>query len=359
MPKPQEICEIEVDGQKYADWKTVNVQHYQTDPVSIFTLTVTEKKDLPPNWRLIQLRPGQIVTVRLAGIQTIYGYITQRNVAYDRDQHGVQITGKSRPVDLVKSSVMTETGKFDGYPWLPIAKAITAPFGIGVDTRGEIDNYKFKNCQVSPGETCFAFLDRLARMRNIVLGTNESGNLLAVGPHSAIAEDDLIEGKNILAARVLIQDEYIFKQYLAPTQQAGDDEVWGRPAASIMESLGGSAPRYSPHISPTEMPGDRYELKKRLEFEYRWREGTVIVAHITVQGWLRPAGNALWRVGMYVRVKSPMAMLDMVLGVRGVTFSQGPEGTLTTLELVAPWFLNGHLDLSGSNPSYAPQPGGN
>jgi hypothetical protein len=50
-----------------------------------------------------------------------------------------------------------------------------------------------------------------------------------------------------------------------------------------------------------------------------------------------------------------MAMLDMVLKIRTITFTQDRnQGTLTALELVAPWLLKDAGDFDVSNPT-APQ----
>ena len=72
----------------------------------------------------------------------------------------------------------------------------------------------------------------------------------------------------------------------------------------------------------------------------KWVAGTKIVANIIVYGWTFD-GHQLWAPGMNVMVDTPMAMLNMMMKVRTVTFEQNNQsGTTTTLEVVAPWVFD-------------------
>jgi len=85
--------------------------------------------------------------------------------------------------------------------------------------------------------------------------------------------------------------------------------------------------------------------------------GTELDCDIVVQGWLNSQRD-LWRVGTYPHVRSPMLPMDEPLGMRWAKFEQSSQGgTTTTLNLVAPWFLNGDIsrDWSGQSLSAAPE----
>jgi hypothetical protein len=63
----------------------------------------------------------------------------------------------------------------------------------------------------------------------------------------------------------------------------------------------------------------------------------------------------LWRPGDNVYVYSSMCPLDMVMKIQTVTFTQDRnQGTLTTLDCVAPWNLNDRRNLNPGDP----KPGG-
>jgi prophage tail gpP-like protein len=80
------------------------------------------------------------------------------------------------------------------------------------------------------------------------------------------------------------------------------------------------------------------ELLFRAVHEQMWNEGEEITADITVQGWFNPRDWRLWHPGQKVHIKSPMAMLDHVLSVNSVTFTQDRQsGSRTTLHIVRPY----------------------
>jgi prophage tail gpP-like protein len=77
--------------------------------------------------------------------------------------------------------------------------------------------------------------------------------------------------------------------------------------------------------------------------------GQEITANVVVQGWFNPRDQRLWRAGMVVSIKSPMAMLDMPLGVLSVTFTQDRQsGSRTALELVRKYRLKMFDDDQGA-----------
>jgi hypothetical protein len=73
--------------------------------------------------------------------------------------------------------------------------------------------------------------------------------------------------------------------------------------------------------------------------EAGWSEGTKVQATVTTQGWMMPGTQLLWQAGDNVMVNSPMAVIDQVMSINTVTFTQDQRGTLTTLDLVIPWLL--------------------
>jgi prophage tail gpP-like protein len=349
MPKPQERAELIVNGVVFHDWKTVMVEHRFQEGYHVFDFTCTEKGPQPPDWKALQFKPGDLVTIKLAGIIALIGFITHREVAYDANNHSVRLIGKSFTSDPARSSIKTGTGNFDGYSFSAIARSLLAPFGCGLETIGAVDETPFKRCQVLPGEKVFAFLSKLAAHRDISLGAAiDTRNLVAVGSHSATIWNVLEEGTNILRANCEISNEYVYEQYFGIGQQAGDEQENGDTVSKQMCVVGGSYGRYAPCIAPTELAGSMYDVQRRTQFEARWREGTFINAQITVQGWLSPSGD-LWRILTYPLVRSPMLMLDQPLGIKRSRFTQGPDGTLTLLELVAPWHLHGVVSWSGTD----------
>jgi len=355
VPRPQEVAELVVNGQTFRDWTSVLVEHRWNDSFHVFRFRAAEKKDLPPYWTKLQFKPGDVCQIYLAGILAMSGYITHRQVVIEAEQHGIELIGKSWSWIIAKSSV--KPANYDGYSWSAIARAELARFGGSLNVVGTLDEKPFENCQTQPGEPCWNFLERLARSRGIIIGAGPRESLTAIGDHPTAVIDAIVEGQNLLRANCVISNDAVYSQYAAIGQCHGTDQRWGTDASEMEAVTSGSDKLPSILVTPTEQPVTLPELQERCRFEAQWHEGTEVKAQITTQGWLRPAAPDLWRIGSTIHVKSPMLMLDDPLSIQTATFAQDSDnGTTTTLDLVLPWFLNGHLDLSASNDPPPPGP---
>jgi prophage tail gpP-like protein len=202
----------------------------------------------------------------------------------------------------------------------------------------------------------FDFFDRLARMRQSSIGSDHEGNTLLIGKHTGRVGQELVEGINILKMQCIFSNEEMGSMYALKGQKQVNDDEGMRPAAEMKTMVPGTLPIFRYIEIPVENPLKSVgELKMRNLYEAIKREGTLIRAYVTVQGWLRD-GLTLWRAGDDVGVYSPMAMLEMIMKIQTATFTQDNKGgTTTTLELVLPWKLEDQLygELAPKPPSKA------
>src|SRR5262249_27493871 len=138
-------------------------------------------QDPPDNWQKLQFKPGDECGVYLGGQLAVFGVIIARQTAYDKDNKGVQLTGVGLQWYAQRGSILNKTN-FDNESFLQIASEVLAPFGIGFCTVGTIDGTPFTNIQVETGETVWNFLERIARDRQVVLGTDHQGRFVFIGP---------------------------------------------------------------------------------------------------------------------------------------------------------------------------------
>jgi prophage tail gpP-like protein len=353
---PDEIATVVVEGRKFQSWKSVWVQHRWAEAYPLFRFTSADIEQVPADWQKLQFKPGDEAAIYLGNELAITGVIVTRQTAYSKDAKGIQFQGIGVTWYAARASVIHKTGNFDNKSFMQIAEEVLAPTGIKIIPIGNVNAEPFVKCQVEPGETIWNFLERLARPRGIVMGSDKDGNFLAIDDHTMPISASLVEGVNIISCQAVISIENIFTDYIIRGQTAASD-TQNMAAASEQEAhYPGTAKRYSPVLTPAEQPvWSIGELQERAKNESIWHEGTIIEATIVVQGWMRPGTHQLWRAGDDVSVKSPMAMLDMVLKIRTITFTQDRnQGTLTALELVAPWLLKDAGDFDVSNPT-APQ----
>jgi prophage tail gpP-like protein len=355
VPVPAEVASVVIDGFEYATWESVMVQHRWMEAFPIFEIAVSEPTPSPTSFSALRFDIGDLVTVYLAGIQAIYGVISVRQSASDEQSHGVQLIGKGLSWQMAKSSISLGLGNFDGQSIVQIATTICAPYNVPVKVVGNVDMTPFARLQSVPGEPAWDFLERQARFRNTIIGSDEFGALLLIGQNiPAIQPDTLIEGgknRNIEKINVVKSNDTLFANYFATGQNVGSDQIWGAAAAQIAAQVGGLDPLLSSLVIPVEEAVAAAELQKRLLFEKQIHDATQVRATVTVPGWLRSSGD-LWRVGQTYTVIAPDHFPGFPNGIQlaaqVVTFQQNEEsGTITTLELVLPWLLNGSLFQQG------------
>jgi prophage tail gpP-like protein len=355
MPKPKELATLVVNGQRFDDWESVWVQAAVGTDATVFRFSAAERDPLffrkpedllnvgmIPAWQKLQFKPGDKCEIILAGVLAVTGYIETRQVAYDANAHGVQLIGKSATNWPAKSSVDTKNGSFDGMTYEQVARKVLQNFGVGIKTLGELNKTPFEQLQCQPGENIWDFLERIARPKGIILSSDSFGNFVLIGEHTFPVVTNLYEGINIKAMQCVITDKYAYNKYRVDAQAKPGDNMNVVKASQLSSMLPGTVTKI-PSILITSMeqtasqPKDVADHVKNVR---KWHDGMLITAHVTVQGWLRDDVN-LWSTNENVFVKSPMALLEDVLTIERVTFTQDrATGTLTQIDLVSPWKVN-------------------
>lgn len=353
MPKPQEIAVLEVNGKKFEDWESVWVQERWADSCTVFRFTAAERDPIFtqagvfPLIEKLQFKPGDKCTVTLAGQLAVTGYIETRQTAYDANAHGVMLIGKSATAWAARSSVDTKTGNFDKKNIQQVAQEVLQEHPVGLKVIGQLDLTPFDKLQNEKGELIWDFLERIARPRGVVMGSDSHGNFLLIGEHAGAIKAQLVEGQNIKSCQCIITEEHTYTEMRVDGQAPASDDNAGTAASEMKAIVGGSSPVFAKLITAAEQPvKTQAELQNRAKNENIWHEGTKIQATIVVQGWLRD-GSSLWHAGDDVSVYSPMAMLNNNLTAQNVTFTQDNNGgSLTTLDLVSPNLLRSGLNFN-------------
>jgi len=199
---------------------------------------------------------------------------------------------------------------------------------------------------VQPGETIMAVLERYARMRNIVIGSNANGGLLAIGENEATPTGTLIEGNNILRANAVVRDNMVYRRYYTVGQSTGSDAGSGDSQNKQVATLPGTSTRNRYMIAVADIADTMHGVQRRVQMEKVFCEGSKIEAQITVQGWFKDDNKSddVWKAGEYYHVESPSLILHQVLGCAGCTYEQTDAGTFTTLTMMDPLHMEGYLN---------------
>lgn len=386
---------LRLGGTDYDGWHAISVLRNLECAASSFSCSVSERTTgygLEP-W---VLAPGSPCSILIDGELVITGYIDSYMPRFDARSHGVEIRGRSKTADFVDGAAIVPGGQFKQLSLSEIAQRLAEPFGISITSSaglpvegprpypsfvGPMPSVKpgatiegprpfaefvgpmppLEDVQVQQGETCHALLERLARVRGLLITDTAEGNLALTSVGTRIAATALVQGDNILGASATIDASQRYSQYIVKGQRAntddridrkdttgagdGDDKKNGGSAAgdTVRACLGAVADaflgRYKPWLLTAETQVDDAMCQRRAEWEARRRSGNATRASIVVAGWRQLDGGRsgpLWDVNLLVPVVSAWLGINRILLISAVEFRKDTSGSTTRLELTLP-----------------------
>lgn len=364
-----------VSGEEYSGWKSMRLTRGLERACADFDLSVSERWEF--DW---QIQPGESCEILFEDETVLTGWVDAYRPSYDASSHDVQISGRSKTCDFVDSAVMHQDGEFKGMTVGQIAQLLAQDFDLEVVI--EKDGEPEKEVQISQGETCFALVERLSRLQEILVTDDPMGRLVLCRAGSGRTDTALVQGDNILAASAELDDARRHSEYVVKAQRPGTatnddsdpDDGWiptplaqayrdlrhipnvcerFRRRMEIQRAGGGKKTRpktltqvrgsvrdegitrHRPHLIVAEKQADDAEAIKRADWEMRRRIANAMRATITVQGWRQDDGR-LWLTNEMVYIDSPWLALDRELIIAEVTYTYDAEGTKTELQLTHP-----------------------
>jgi len=365
-----------VGGEEYSGWKTLRVTRGLERCVSDFEVTVSERWGVDEE--IWQILPGEALEIKFEDETVLTGYVDAYRPSYDAGSHDVRLSGRSKTCDFVDSSVLVDGGQFTGMTVGEIATELAKPFNLEVVV--ETDGPPEPEVQVQQGETCFALVERLSRLQELLVTDDAAGRLVLCRAGSGQATA-LRHGRNIKSASADLDNSQRFSEYIVKAQRPGnnkraaDDAVSGgdsipweptlqqlrnipnicdryRQRMALLRRSGGKTnpkaltqigaavrdegvTRYRPHLIVAEAQADDAHAQKRAEWEMRRRLARAIRATIQVNGWRQQDGR-LWTTNEMVEVSAPWLALDHELIIAQVQYSFDDGGEMTGLELTLP-----------------------
>lgn len=349
MRNPRHDLSLFVGGKGFGGWKDVRVTQSIETISGDFDLSysATWSGQRTP-WPIID---GDPCEVRIGDDVVLTGYVDDSDDNLTATDDTLQVTGRDKTGDLVDCSAMHKPDQWSGQSLQAIASILCKPFGISV--RAQVDTGKaIPTVKVQPGETAFAVIDRLCRMRAILpVSDGKGGLVLTAAGKGGRAHTALEEGVNILSIGRKRSQKDRFSEYIIKGQQSGLAALGGGPAVEVVTAKGevatrAAAPasgrakdagvlRYRPLVIIAEAEATGHSPAVRALWESTVRAGRGLRLTVTVQGW-RQANGDLWTPNQEVYVKVPSRKIDDWLLIASCTYTCGDSGTLTELSLARP-----------------------
>lgn len=323
---------LEVAGSLYGGWKSINISRSIEQISGSFNLSVSEL--WPGQDFARRIKDGDACKVKVDGQTLITGYVDEVRISHGGAAHEVSLSGRDVTGDLVDCSAIKGSGQWANRKLEQIAADLCAPFGVHV--RADVDTGKaFANFALQEGETVFEALERMAKIRAVLLTTDGTGKLVITRPGNASIATALVLGENILEASGSISQRERYSQYTLKGQSAGGDDWSGEQASAAKATATDPAVRrYRPLIVVSDSQGDGVTLKDRALWEATFRAARAIDIMITAQGWAH--SNGLWAPNAIVHVNDKWLRLNDELLIKAVRLVLDEGGTRAELTLTRP-----------------------
>jgi prophage tail gpP-like protein len=359
--------ELLCGGEIYSGWLEMKITRKLEQASSEFDLTVSERWPIEGNaW---QIFPGTPCEIKLEGELVLTGYVDSYEPAADGTSHGISCKGRSKTMDFVDCSVTQTEGQFVGLTPGELTKLLAQPFGIEVVI--EKDGDVIADAQVQQGEKCFALVERLVRLQELLVTDDAQGRLVLTRAGANKSSSTLVQGINLLTLKAKHDDKERFSDYIVkaqrPANRSYDDfgetgdalraipAGLGHGARFAMERAAGekraTAPkaltqiigtvkdpgvdRYRPLVIIAEGQADDAEAAKRADWEMRRRVAKAKTATVSVVGWRQEDGR-LWQQNEMIWIRARYLGLDQEMLIGAVSFGYGAGGEITELELTLP-----------------------
>src|SRR6266571_1840639 len=335
-----ETVTILAGGARWSAFHRVHVDAAFDEAVRRFRVDVAaEPGSLTTAWAL---RAGTPIDIMFNGDLALRGFVDRYQPRlHEHSRADISISGRSRSQDLVDYAALHETGRFESKTLLEIGQELDK-CGVGIFTDQQLE--PVKEYQITPGETVFRVLEKLARSQGLTLAGQADGRLKITKAGRTRHAGGLFEGQNIKAADA---DHNWSGRHSRIIVRGQKPDGHGAEALEIEETAEDGAVRDRPVLIIVDDDVDRRLAKKRAE-NHRDREaGNSLRANITVQGFRDDAGT-LWTPGNLVWVESPFLSIARDMLIERASFSQSRnDGSETELSVVDPRAYGGDAGKGG------------
>lgn len=317
-----------VNGKVYEGWEDIKVVRELNAMASDFQVQFTDKwKSDSEAWGL---EPGLHIHLHAGAKSILTGYIDKLEASVSAGERKLSVSGRSKTGDLVDCSV-EDSSQLTGLTLKELASKVCAPFGISVVYIGDAKT-SVPSAVVQPGETVFAYLDKLCRRVQAVMYPSVEGALIIAEGPTGRTRAELRQGVNILSGTTVFDNSARHSKYIVKGQN-----VPNLPGLLAGVQAGGSAvdrgvARYRPLVLINEQSGDSETAETRASHEMNLRAAQALEVNVEVQGWFQ-APDVLWDVNQLVRIDAGSLGVRREMLIKKVEYNKNSGGTRAVLTL--------------------------
>lgn len=328
---------LEVNGIQYEGFTDITVNRSIENFCSEFSFATTVKED---EARVIQnaFKVQDEVKIYIDSKLIITGYIEDLDISYSADSHNIQLKGRDKTGDLIDSSIIEKTYTTRNFERLiNIVLNDNGYTNIKViNNVGSLVFEKHEENKTKKRDTIFEFLDHYAQKLQVLLTTNEEGNIVITREGTSKADGVLISEKNgknnnILTASISITSKERFRFIEVYAQSDNDsfteNTINQKSIAEDKQIRGVRRKRITLPISSTNT-----SLARLAVWQLNLRRAKGQRYDCTIQGFY--SNKEIWRPNTLVQILDDKCQLNGEFLIQGISYQKSSNGTFTTLSIV-------------------------
>jgi len=352
------MINLEVDGNKLSNFVDISVTRSLDSFVGTFRFSATS---VPNQQDDFPIRPGNKVEITADDNLIMTGFVESISVSYNSKSHIINIQGRDITGDVLDSTfggeglnfgnsaislkkiteIVLESSNFRGFFGFGIFG------GIDVIVNTDIDDFDIGDVvDAKTGQTLYSYLEQYSRKRQVLMTTDEEGNIVYERSSGDKLDVDLLnlvnnDTNNILSATASLKTNELFNQYVCRSQgnlltgnktgKQSEDEV----VAAVSDGVEDDAVRdtrifnfTAENASSTEQCTNRAEWQKTINRAKAFKYTCVVQGH-------SHNDDEVWRLNRLVNIEDVFVDINDRFLINAITWNQSlTGGSTTTLEFV-------------------------
>ena len=339
---------LEINGVEYEGWESISITKSIDNLTSEFSLNSSFQK--------INLEGEDIITnpIKLQDKARVFidgnlqstGTIENLAIAYNNQSHTISVSGRDRTGDLIDSSIIQKQYSISSFKRL--VQVVLSDNGYSdIKVINNVPNIKKlqttdpeKAPSTEDGDTIFSFLDRYAKKVQVLINTDQEGNIVINREGAEVNSLSLISEQgnpdnNIKTASVNLAANNRFRFIEVYAQDSND--TFSRGSVSQSGKAIDSQIRAPRRLRITSRNTSTSDLLKDLaKWHINIKRGQGTQYSCVVQGYYSDREQTkLWDINTLVEVRDDKCQIYGVFLINSVTFTKDLSGgSITTLTLV-------------------------
>ncbi|HEX3984829.1 MAG TPA: hypothetical protein VHX12_14125 [Acidisoma sp.] len=326
-------------------WEGVQITRSIEQVPGSFSVVGTEKYPGTAGLSKVDILPGYPCQIMLGSDVVITGYIDGRDYDAGRDNHEIEVVGRSKLEDIVDCSGALPQQQAVGRTLGSLATLLCKPFGITV-SMPDGDTPTIPSISVLLTETIYETLERVARWNAKLLYDDTNGNLVIAAVGKVKHASGFQEGVNCQVIRSTINVSERFTSIAAIWQDTtvltmGTDTSTlpyvndqSKAVDTSFPPRADGQPRYRPLLILAEQgQGQNNLVPQRVQWEMARRVGRSQAVTVTCDSW-RDSSGQLWTPNQLADVTLPSEKVQGTWLISTVTFIRDGAGTRADVTLM-------------------------